>query len=899
MLSQDQLAQLKSPSYAGGPSTASPDLSNDDAYQKWKQGVQEAAQTKSIAPTDVMSRLSKDPTQAISDYFGGYIPRIIQAGKTGIQQAKTAINEGSAGTINPLEAGIRAVSGIANVVQAPIAPAMNDLTGPIIDKIGNTIGDIPAVQKFANSSAGETTSRVAEDVAAAGNIAGTILGANQVAKTVPTIPGIVNNAVDTLKSNAVDNMNTLSDLRGEVKNAAGYVKSKIPGVGPSNTPEADIVDKYTKAIKPTVVGKKTPQAIEAYNKNVVSGVHSIVNNEPNLKYTNDLGEEIAGRTPQSPMEMNSAINQTKEQIFSHYDALTKEATGKGATIDTKPIAGELDRVINNEAIKTTHPEAVAYAQKLQERLQTMDAAGRPTGEYRLHDPATTQEIIKIYNNDLEAFYRNPTYGDASKAAIDAGVVSGLRKQLASTIESATGSADYQTLKKQYGALSAIEADVAKRAIVIARQSGKGLADYANVFSGGDMVHGILSMNPALFAKGAAQGLFTKWYRWLNSPDRAITNMFEGAKLNMPSGLKPPTEVTPAEPPTPIKGNPSSPESTAQPPESQPESFNSPAVGKTVTTPQIQNPLTTEAQKYKTAEEFVKDKTTTLYRAAPNFPTDEFQKGTYFADTPEKARFYSESHYGGNPQDIKVQEFTLPKDKIFREPSTGNTLTTGTISLKTKSQLTDIWNKANATVGSQPASIESVLKLGVDAKTHVDSVAQELADKHGISVSTAPLKKAARIQEKADSDYGGDIGKVKDVARNTLVAGNHKIEAVLADLKARPDFVGYKEQKATDFHGYSGHIVNLKAPNGLTSEMQVNTPEMIYAKEKPADAKKILGVPLFNKIAEKTGIVGGQGHVLYARWRSPIASIQEKDLLSRGMAKYYNAIRSKTSSLRFE
>ena len=64
-------------------------------------------------------------------------------------------------------------------------------------------------------------------------------------------------------------------------------------------------------------------------------------------------------------------------------------------------------------------------------------------------------------------------------------------------------------------------------------------------------------------------------------------------------------------------------------------------------------------------------TITLYRAAPKFPSDKFSKGTYFADTEQSARFYSESHYRGDPSDIKVEQFTLLKNAVFKEPSTGN------------------------------------------------------------------------------------------------------------------------------------------------------------------------------------------------------------------------------------
>ena len=69
-----------------------------------------------------------------------------------------------------------------------------------------------------------------------------------------------------------------------------------------------------------------------------------------------------------------------------------------------------------------------------------------------------------------------------------------------------------------------------------------------------------------------------------------------------------------------------------------------------------------------------DETITLYRASPELPINgKFKKGTYFSDDAQKASYYSESHLqsGQEPQDIKINKFTLPKSAVFKEPSTGN------------------------------------------------------------------------------------------------------------------------------------------------------------------------------------------------------------------------------------
>lgn len=59
-------------------------------------------------------------------------------------------------------------------------------------------------------------------------------------------------------------------------------------------------------------------------------------------------------------------------------------------------------------------------------------------------------------------------------------------------------------------------------------------------------------------------------------------------------------------------------------------------------------------------------------------------------------------------------------------------------------------------------------------------------------------------------------------------------------------------------GYSGNIVNIQTSNGLIAEIQVNTDRMIYAKEKPEDAKRILGEKRWKDIQNQTGMKGGAG-----------------------------------------
>lgn len=109
-------------------------------------------------------------------------------------------------------------------------------------------------------------------------------------------------------------------------------------------------------------------------------------------------------------------------------------------------------------------------------------------------------------------------------------------------------------------------------------------------------------------------------------------------------------------------------------------------------------LLQQAKKYKTAEEFVNEKTITLYRAAPKFPKDNFPKNTFFSDNPNTARYYSESHYMGEPSDITVRKFTFPKSVIRKEGSARSFQLNESypVSKNIKSQLKNIFNQAHKT-----------------------------------------------------------------------------------------------------------------------------------------------------------------------------------------------------------
>lgn len=287
---------------------------------------------------------------------------------------------------------------------------------------------------------------------------------------------------------------------------------------------------YSKAVKPSMAGVKTTAQSQQLQQKAREAIKTIVDNKANLQFVDADGIQLDKgiKTPETLAEFRDAIDQTKQNIFTQYNALAKES---GARVDLTPIAEELQKVQSNPTIVDLNPQVAVYAKT---RAEALNARGSYSTE-------EAQEAIKTLNNSLDAFYRNPTYENASKAAIDALIANNMRKSLDDVIETTT-EGGYQQLKNKYSALKAIEKDVVNAAIRDARKNVKGLIDYSDILSGGQVVSGILTLNPATIGTGLAQKGIATWYKSLNDPNRAVKKLFdtvEKSNAKIQSTSKPP------------------------------------------------------------------------------------------------------------------------------------------------------------------------------------------------------------------------------------------------------------------------------------------------------------------------------------------------------------------------
>ncbi|MDR0733806.1 MAG: hypothetical protein LBF08_07090 [Dysgonamonadaceae bacterium] len=172
----------------------------------------------------------------------------------------------------------------------------------------------------------------------------------------------------------------------------------------------------------------------------------------------------------------------------------------------------------------------------------------------------------------------------------------------------------------------------------------------------------------------------------------------------------------------------------------------------------------------------------------------------------------------------------------------------------------------------------------------DNSSKTIAKNLGVTVTDVNLKSDKRIFEKAIVDYHGDVFRVNDIIRNTFIVPANKIPALISEIEKQFNVLEYNPQSTS--MGYTGNLFKIWVRDGVKGEIHVNTPQMIYAKEK--NAEQLLGSKLFNEIKTKSGLPHGLGHGYYEEDR--VLSVAErqaekgKGLVEKSKA-YYEKIRA--------
>lgn len=192
-----------------------------------------------------------------------------------------------------------------------------------------------------------------------------------------------------------------------------------------------------------------------------------------------------------------------------------------------------------------------------------------------------------------------------------------------------------------------------------------------------------------------------------------------------------------------------------------------------------------------------------------------------------------------------------------------------------------------------ADIDNAMQKAKESGHEIDKMGKDLASKYGGTVTPLNYKSAESMQRKVDNEYGGNIHELKDAVRNTVILDQNNIAAASKDLAQNPNTLRIKVQNAeSDPLGYSGTIANVRMSNGMVGEVQLNTAHMIYAKQDPESAKKIIGEAKYNQIAKETGKPGGLGHKLYEEYRvlHPVKDAAKREKIAAESRAYYKNFR---------
>lgn len=341
----------------------------------------------------------------------------------------------------------------------------------------------------------------------------------------------ITGALPILKGASLVGKGSLSAGKEGVNIAKDVAKIAGGSAEESFTRKLDNVVRYgvEKALRPSVAGKGTAPQMKSYYDRATSAVKDIISNKENLVLTDAEGNAIKGALPSSLKQFSEAVDQTKKNIFRQYDDMAKQAGENGAIVKLDPAVNELEKVGKSVVLQDNAPEVASYA-------QTRAVAFKNRGSYTTEE---AQDAIAIYNKSLEAYYRNPSYENASKAGIDALIANNLRKSLDKSIETLAGPG-YQDLKNSYGALKEIEEDVTHRAIVDARKNIKGLVDFTDIYTSGELVAGLATQNPGMILKGGVWKGVQQYIKIMNNPNRVVKSMFGNAESlinNQTAGFK--------------------------------------------------------------------------------------------------------------------------------------------------------------------------------------------------------------------------------------------------------------------------------------------------------------------------------------------------------------------------
>lgn len=304
------------------------------------------------------------------------------------------------------------------------------------------------------------------------------------------------------------------EVRGAVRGAKA-LKPKASRSGLERDLQKVVQKGFDKGIKKAGF-LKTRKLIEGELQKEVTAVKSFVKNKGSLEMQDAMGETIKGKLPKDLDQLSQANQQRMVDTFERYNDLQRAAGREGALIPPDTAVAALTEYINDKVIRSSAPEAsLAYAEG---EIARLSEAGPLT-------PGQAQKAMAIRNQSVDAYMKNPTPENASRAGVDAMIANNLRERLNSVVE-AQGGEGYAQLKKVYGAHKSIDAAINKALQKDNRYVGMSSLNFYNVLGAKEMARGVMRAEPSSFMTGVMLEGVHAAIKMAKDPNRAARRMLE-------------------------------------------------------------------------------------------------------------------------------------------------------------------------------------------------------------------------------------------------------------------------------------------------------------------------------------------------------------------------------------
>lgn len=345
-------------------------------------------------------------------------------------------------------------------------------------------------------------------------VGGAALGAAGGAAYAPSDrPGNIQGRIEQAKSGALLG-GALPVVGAGLLKGAEVLKNKI-------SPDIDkmIKTSINTALRPSIAGKKFKSQVTQYEGRSVNAIKDIVQNKDKLGLMDEFGNP-SSRVPNDLKESIDSVDNLKKDIWGQVESSAATTGEQGIKINSQDINQKLFTEFNKSKYKLN---PTIYKKAAQE-MQIFSKAGDMS-------PTDILSHLKTLNQRLTNYFKTGVYETGKSQDVDAFIARTLNDAMDQAIEGATGT-QYKALRQRYTNLKAIEGDLIKRSGVDSRRNPKGFFDLGHVWSDGQIVRGLISLNPGEIASGLAQKGIISWYKNLNNPNRIIGKMFKTVDSHM-------------------------------------------------------------------------------------------------------------------------------------------------------------------------------------------------------------------------------------------------------------------------------------------------------------------------------------------------------------------------------